>query len=184
MRIILREDVPDLGIIGEIVNVKAGYARNYLLPRGLAVAADDRNVKQLEHDKRVIEAKRLKERGSVEALAEALGKQTVEVEMRAGRGGRLFGSVTNHDVKKMLDDKGFDIDRRRIDLKAPIKELGEHEVLIRVGHDVTIKLVVRVVAQGGELVDESVDGEEAPVPSDPTPAQPQAEGDGAPDDED
>ncbi len=178
MRIILREDVPDLGIIGEIVSVRSGYARNYLFPRGLAVAADDRNLKQIEHAKRVIEAKRLKQRGSVDAMAEALAKQTVEIEMRAGRGGKLFGSVSNHDIKKMLDEKGFDIDRRRIDLKTPIKEIGDHEVVIRVGHDVTTKLVVKVVAQGGELVDESVDGDDTPTSTRQTvPTAPPAEAD-------
>ncbi len=162
MEVILREDVPDLGIIGEVVNVKPGYARNYLIPRGMAVVADQRNLANLAHQQAVIEAKKLKERSSHEAMAEALGKQQLETEQRAGRGGKLFGSVTNLDVKKLLDEKGFDIDRRRILLSDPIKEIGDYEVDIRVGQDVTttIKLLVRPL--GGELEDEAVEEEKAP----------------------
>ncbi len=163
MQVILREDVPDLGMIGEIVNVKPGYARNYLLPRGLAVQADKRNLAQLEHAKREIEAKRLKERGSVQAMADALAKLSLETERRAGRRGKLFGSVTNLDIKKLLDEKGFDLDRRRIVITDAIKEIGEHTFTIRVGQDVTTDIKVVVKPLGGELVDESVEGDDEPV---------------------
>jgi large subunit ribosomal protein L9 len=158
MEVILREDVTGLGIIGEVVKVKPGYARNYLLPRGLAVEADRRNLKQLEHHKRIIEKKKMRERGTVERIVEAMDGIVLETEQRAGRKGKLFGSVTNMEIKRLLDEKEFAIDRRRIELKEPIREIGEHEVTVRVGQELsaTVKIVVKPL--GGELVDESVDG--------------------------
>ncbi len=164
MEVILREDVPGLGIIGDIVKVKPGYARNFLLPRGLAVTADSRNIKQLEHQQRVIAAKKARERGAHEKLAAEMGGVTVETEARAGRGGKLFGSVTNMEVHRLLAEKGYELDRRRIELREPIKEIGEFEVRVRVGQDVdtTVKVIVKPV--GGELEDQSVDGEDAPAP--------------------
>ena len=125
MEVILREDVPGLGIIGEVVKVKRGYARNYLLPRGMAVVADRRNLKQLEHQMRVIAAKKTRERSTHERVAEAMEGIVLEIEGRAGKGGKLFGSVTNMDVHKLLKEKDFEIDRRRIDLKEPI--IGDAE---------------------------------------------------------
>jgi large subunit ribosomal protein L9 len=161
MEVILREDVAGLGIIGDVVKVKPGYARNFLLPRGLAVVADRRNLGQLEHHKRIIAAKKARERGDIEGRANRIAGLVLETEVRAGKGGRLFGSVTNLDVKKLLDDKGFDVDRRRIELKDPIKEIGEFDVLVRVGQDVTVNVKVIVKPLGGQLEDKSVEGEGA-----------------------
>jgi large subunit ribosomal protein L9 len=163
MEVILREDVAGLGIIGDVVRVKPGYARNYLLPRGLAVPADRRNLGQLEHHKRIIEAKKKRERGSIEAIARNLEGLRVEIEARAGRGGKLFGSVTNMDVQRLLGEKDFDIDRRRIQIKEPIKHIGDFEVVVRVGQDVAATITVGVKPQGGELEDVSVDGEQEQV---------------------
>jgi large subunit ribosomal protein L9 len=165
MEVILREDVAGLGIIGDVVKVKPGYARNFLLPRGLAVVADRRNLGQLEHHKRIIAAKKARERGDIESRAKELDGLLVETEVRAGKGGRLFGSVTNLDVKKLLDDKGFEIDRRRIDLKDPIKEIGEFDVSIRVGQDVTARVKVVVKPLGGQLEDKAVEAEVASAAS-------------------
>jgi len=161
MEVILREDVAGLGIIGDVVKVKPGFARNYLLPRGLAVAADRRNLGQLEHHKRVIAAKKARERGDIERRAGTIKGLILETEVRAGKGGKLFGSVTNIDVKRLLDEKGFDIDRRRIELRDPIKEIGEFEVMVRVGQDIAapIKLVVKPL--GGQLEEKAVDADEA-----------------------
>jgi large subunit ribosomal protein L9 len=153
MELILREDVPGLGIIGEIVKVRPGYARNYLLPRGLAVPADRRNLKQLEHQKRIIAAKKAKERGTHEDAAQRLGKLALSIEARAGKGGKLFGSVTNIDVQRLLSEHGFDIDRRRIELRDPIKEVGEFSISVRVGQDVTAKVALAVTPLGGALED-------------------------------
>jgi len=161
MELILREDVPGLGIIGDVVKVKPGYARNYLLPHGLAVPADRRNLKQLEHHKRVIAAKKARERGSHEEFARKLGVVALAIEARAGKGGKLFGSVTNIDIQRLLSEKGFEIDRRRIELRDPIKEIGEFQISIRVGQDVTTKVALAVTPLGGALEEVSTEGEEA-----------------------
>jgi large subunit ribosomal protein L9 len=164
MDVILREDVAGLGIIGEVVRVKPGYARNYLLPRGIAVVADRRNLRQLEHHKRIIDAKKTRERGSVEAIARNLDGLKLETEARAGRGGKLSGSVTTIEIQRLLAEKDFDIDRRRIQLKEPIKAIGDFAITVRVGQDITAKLSVIVKPVGGELEDVAVDGDEGPPP--------------------
>jgi len=151
MEVILREDVPSLGIIGEVVKVKPGYARNYLFPQGLAVPADRRSLARLEHEKGLIELKKQRERGTYERMAETLKKLRLEIEARAGRGGKLFGSVTNIDVHRLIVEKGLEIDRRRIELKEPIKEIGEFTVLVRVGQDITASVPLIVKAEGGML---------------------------------
>jgi large subunit ribosomal protein L9 len=151
MEVILREDVPGLGIIGDIVKVKPGFARNYLLPRQLAVVADPRNLGELEHQKRIIAAKKTRERGAHEELARRLGEVSVEIEARAGKGGKLFGSVTNMDVQRLLAEKGHPVDRRRIELREPIKEIGEYQINVRVGQDVATKVRLAVKPLGGEL---------------------------------
>ncbi len=188
MEVILREDVTGLGIIGDVVKVKPGYARNYLLPRGKAVVADRRNLKELEHHKRIIDAKKKNERGSVEAVARNLEGLQVETEVRAGRGGKLFGSVTNIDVSKLLAEKDFDIDRRRIELGEPIKAIGDFEAIVRVGQDIRATIKIHVKPIGGELEDVSVDGEDelppAPVAMMEDDEAPRAtEEDGRPEDE-
>jgi large subunit ribosomal protein L9 len=177
MEIILREDVAGLGIIGDVVKVKPGFARNFLLPRGLAVVADRRNLGQLEHQKRIIAAKKARERGDIEGRAKQIHGLVVETEVRAGKGGRLFGSVTNLDIKKLLDEKGLDIDRRRIELKDPIKEVGEFGVVVRIGQDVTATVKVIVKPLGGQLEDKAVDAEAAAPPAavEPEAAAPEEE---------
>jgi large subunit ribosomal protein L9 len=178
MEVILREDVTGLGMIGDVVKVKPGFARNFLLPQGLAVLADPRNLGQLEHDKRIIAAKKARERGAIEGRAAELHGLVLETEVRAGKGGRLFGSVTNQDVKRLLDEKGFDVDRRRIELREPIKAIGEFSVPLRVGQDVvaTLKLIIKPL--GGQLEDKGDDADEvaaAPVPMPESDAETAAE---------
>ena len=111
VQLILRDDVPNLGKIGDVVRVKPGYARNYLLPRGLAVEASPKNLRVLEHQKRVITAKADREHKSAEASAKRLDGLQITVRARAGEEGRLFGSVTNMDVERLLADKGFQVEQ-------------------------------------------------------------------------
>jgi large subunit ribosomal protein L9 len=170
MQVILREDVPGLGIIGDIVKVKPGYARNYLLPRNLAAVADPKNIRQLEHQKRIIAKKKARERSSHESVANAITGMVLEVESRAGKTGKLFGSVTNMDVGRLLGEKGYEIDRRRILLREPIKEIGEFSVSVRVGQDVTAAVKVVVKPVGGQLEDEP-DLEATPAEEQPAPRQ-------------
>src|SRR5258706_1119746 len=149
VEVILREDVPSLGAIGEIVGVKPGYARNYLLPRGLAVEASRKNISELEHQKRVIAVKGERDRKAAEGAASKLEGLTVTVRARAGDEGRLFGSVTNLDVERLLAGKGFAIERRRILLEDPIKQLGTFPVAIQLGRGVraTINVVVEAESE-------------------------------------
>jgi len=144
MEVILREDVPHLGTIGDIVKVRPGYARNYLLPRGLATVADKRNLRVLEHDKRIVEDKRKRAMSAAEQLAKKLGGTTVTIPARAGEEGKLFGSVTNIDIERALTDAGFAIERRRIRLDEPIKALGEYKVPVSLSAGVQAELTVAV----------------------------------------
>jgi large subunit ribosomal protein L9 len=146
VQVILREELPNLGTIGDVVKVKPGYARNYLLPRGLAVEASVRNMNELEHQKRVIADKRLREQKSASAVVEKLASVKLAFQVRAGEDGKLFGSVTNQDIQRQLEQKGFAIDRRRILLEEPIKTLGTHDVAIHVGPDTKATLKVDVTA--------------------------------------
>lgn len=147
MEVILREDVQNLGTVGDLVKVKPGYARNYLLPRGLAVAADRRNVHVLEHQKRVVGDKREHDRRLAETAALKLSSLRVTINARAGEEGKLFGSVTNLDIEKALSEQGVSVERRRIRLEEPIKSLGEHVVTVHLGVGVDAHITVVVEAQ-------------------------------------
>lgn len=144
MEVILREDVPHLGTIGDIVKVRPGYARNYLLPRGLASLADKRNLRVLDHEKRIVEEKRKRALSAAEQLAKRLGSTPVVIRARAGEEGKLFGSVTNIDIERALGEAGLSIERRRIRLDEPIKTLGEHAVVIVLSAGVQATVQVNV----------------------------------------
>ncbi len=146
MQVILREEVSNLGTIGDIVKVKPGYGRNYLLPRGLAIEASGRNLKELEHQKRVVADKRLREQKTAGAVADKLAAVTLSFTLRAGEEGKLFGSVTNQDIHRALEERGFTIERRRILLDDPIKALGEHKVPLNIGPDTRAVITVTVTA--------------------------------------
>jgi large subunit ribosomal protein L9 len=148
VEVILREDVPTLGAIGDIVRVRPGYARNYLLPRGLAVEASRKNVAELSHQKRVIAVKGERDRKAAEGAAARLEGVSVTVRARAGDEGRLFGSVTNLDVERLLAAKGITVERRRILLEEPIKQLGTFPVVIQLGRGVRATINVVVEAEG------------------------------------
>jgi large subunit ribosomal protein L9 len=144
MEVILREDVPHLGTIGDVVKVRDGYARNYLLPRGLATVADKRNMRALEHERRLVEEKRRRVMGAAETLAKQLTSARVSIPARAGEEGKLFGSVTNIDIERALAEQGFTVERRRIRLDEPIKTLGEHKVPVTLQTGVACELTVTV----------------------------------------
>lgn len=148
MEVILREDVPNLGTVGDVVKVRPGYARNYLLPRGLAVLADRRNIRVLEHQKRLVADKRERDRRQAQTTAQRLSAVRLVIKARAGEEGKLFGSVTNLDVERALAEQGFDVERRRIRLEEPIKSIGEHVVPIHLGVGVDAQITVVVEAEG------------------------------------
>jgi len=145
MEVILREDVMHLGQIGDIVKVRPGYARNYLIPRGLATLADRRNLSVLEHDKRVVEDKRKRALTAAETVVKKLAATKVTIAARAGAEGKLFGSVTNIDIEQALADAGVAVERRRIRLDEPIKTLGDHTVLVTLAAGVQGEVTVSVV---------------------------------------
>ena len=147
MEVILREDVPNLGGTGDVVKVKPGFARNYLLPRGLAVVADRRNIGVLEHQKRLAGEKRERDRRTAESLAQKLTSTRLIVKARAGEEGKLFGSVTNLDIERELAELGYAIERRRIRLDEPIKSIGDHPVAVQLPGGVTAHLTVTVEAE-------------------------------------
>jgi len=148
MKVILREDVPNVGRSGELVNVKPGFGRNYLLPRKLAVLANEANVKQLEHDRAVISARQAKLRGNAEEQAKRINAVSVTIGRKVGEQDKLFGSVTALDIAEALAAKGQKVDRRHIHLPEPIKTVGSHEVEIRLHRDVAAKIKVEVVPEG------------------------------------
>ncbi len=144
MEVILREDVLHLGTMGDIVKVRPGYARNYLLPRGLASVADKRNLRVLDHEKRMVEEKRKRALSAADQLAKRLSSTPLTIQARAGDEGKLFGSVTNIDIERALSDAGFAVERRRIRLDEPIKMLGTHLVSIALGAGVQATVTVTV----------------------------------------
>lgn len=145
VRLILREDVPSLGHAGDLVDVRPGFARNYLIPQGKAIAATDASVKELEHQKRVIAEKVRRELDLLEAERSKIDGVEIEIAAQAGEEGKLFGSVTAAQIAERLAERGLEVDRRRIDLPDPIKSLGEHDVLVRMHRQVSATIKVKVV---------------------------------------
>lgn len=151
-KILLREDVDDLGARGEIVRVKSGYARNYLLPRKLAVEATASNVKQIEQERARLLKKEAAEKATAEGQADQMRKLVLEFKRKAGEQGALYGSVTSMDVAEALHERGYQLDRHRIHMREPIKRLGDFTVPLRLHREVTIDLNVKVVPEGEVIV--------------------------------
>ncbi len=149
MRVILTEDIPKLGHAGEVVKVKPGYGRNYLLPRGKAQLATEGRVRELEHQQRVIEEKVKKAVRSLEGIGAALANVSLEFEMQSNEEGKLFGSVTSSDIGERLAEQGFEVDRRKIELPEAIKQVGDHAVNVRLHREVQVAISVKVTAVGG-----------------------------------
>ena len=148
MEVILRQHVDNLGKRGEIVKVAAGYARNYLLPRKLALPATDGNKRHVERERKIMEAREADERGQAQAIADRLETVEIALARRVGETEQLYGSVTSADIADFLKGKGFEIDRRKLILPEPIKTLGEHAVPLRLHRDVTVTLKVQVSKEG------------------------------------
>jgi large subunit ribosomal protein L9 len=147
MEVILREHVDNLGRRGEVVKVAAGYARNFLLPRKLALAVTEENKKQIERERKVAEVRDAQEKASADAYAQRLEQLEIEIARRVGENDTMYGSVTSADIAHALEAKGFEVDRRKIQLPDPIKTLGPVQVPVKVHRDVTAKVRVKVVAQ-------------------------------------
>jgi len=175
-QVLLREDIDNLGARGEIVRVKAGYARNYLLPRKLAVEATANNVRQIEGEKAALAKREAKERSTAELQASQLQKLTLKFERKVGEAGVLYGSVTSMDIAHALHEQGYEIDRRKIVLREPIKRFGNYNVPVRLHREVTLELPINVLGEGGVEVNvEALQGEAEKAPEAPEAAPAESE---------
>src|ERR1019366_330594 len=145
--LILREDVPSLGKAGQMVRVKPGYARNFLLPRGLAFEATDGNRKRVEAEAKARDVRANSDRAEAQELATRIGAVTLEFRAKAGEDGRLFGSITSADIAHRLEAAGVTVDRRKIELEHPLKQLGFHSIPVRLHHDVQAEVRVNVAVE-------------------------------------
>jgi len=145
MQIILRQDINTLGKSGEVVNVRDGYGRNYLLPQGLGVLATEKDIARVEHEKRVIAARTAKEKRELEAQAAKLGQVSVSIARAVGDEDKLFGSVTSRDISEALAEQQIVVDTKKLVLAEPIKTLGMTEVGVKLGHGVNATIKVWVV---------------------------------------
>jgi len=147
MEVILREDVDKLGTRGQLVKVASGYARNFLLPKRLAVAATESNKKIVEQERQAHLRKEAKVVGEAGELGKLMGSVVVTISQKAGENGQLFGSVTSKDIADALEAQGYTIERRKIALEEPIKSLGEFKVPLRLHREVTVEIAVNVVKE-------------------------------------
>lgn len=161
--VLLREDIETLGGRGEIVKVKAGYARNYLLPQGLASLATKGNLKQIEQEREALLKKAAQERSTAEAQAAQMGDISLTFARKVGETGHLFGSVTSMDIAEALKEKGYEIDRRRVGLKDVIKETGEFTVPVKLHREVSIDVPVKVTDEEGNIFEKPEEPKSEPV---------------------
>jgi large subunit ribosomal protein L9 len=147
VKVILSETIHGLGEAGDLVGVKVGYARNYLLPQGKALLATESKVRELEHHKRVVSEKAARDLGDLKALRDRLESVALEVTARVGEEGKLFGSITTSHIADLLAEKGYPIDRRKITLSEPLREIGDHIVPIRLQRDITANVALKISAE-------------------------------------
>jgi len=147
MKVILKEDVKNIGNMGQILDVADGFARNYLVPRGLAMEANVKNIKSLEHAKKVIQEKAKRVKSQAQDLSTRIVNVTVVIKAKAGEGGKLFGSVTTMDIAEQLKNEGIDIDKKKISLDEPIKRLGTYTVNIKLHSEVSTPVQVEVIEE-------------------------------------
>lgn len=147
MKVILKRDVPNLGRAGDVVAVKDGFARNYLLPKGLAILANQRSIEALERERKIALAKAERERKKVQSLAEKLQGLSITLYRKVVEEGRLYGSVSAVDLSKALSERGIDIDKKQIILEEPIKTIGTYEVNIKVSPELVVPIKVEVIEE-------------------------------------
>jgi large subunit ribosomal protein L9 len=146
MKVFLKEDVKNLGKMGDVVNVAEGFARNFLLPKKFAVEANTKNLKEFEHNKRIIDGRAAKIKDASKATADKLSALTLKIRAKAGEEEKLFGSVTTMDIAEAFKAEGFEVDKKKILLVEPIKRLGEYTVEVKIHHEVNATVKVLVVS--------------------------------------
>ncbi len=147
MKVILKEDMQNLGVMGDVVKVKNGYARNFLIPKGVVAVANEKSIRALEHEKRIIEESKKRLVSAAEQLAAKVSAAELSFTKKAGEEGKLFGSITSMDIAEQLAQKGIEIDKKKISIAEPIKRLGEHSVAVSLGHEVSATVAVKVTAE-------------------------------------
>jgi large subunit ribosomal protein L9 len=147
IQVILQQDVATLGKTGELVKVRPGYARNYLLPNSIAMPATSKNVNRIEHEKKAAEARNAKAKAEAQEQAKKIGAVSLTLARKAGDEGKLYGAVTTKEIESALKEKGVEVDRRKIQLAEPIKVVGEYELPIKLGYDVVATIKVAVTAR-------------------------------------
>jgi len=147
MKVVLKDDVKNLGKMGQIIDVADGYARNFLVPRGLASEANTKNIKALEHEKRIIEGKAKKVKNSAQELLNKISARTFTIRAKAGDEGKLFGSVTTMDIAELLQKEGIEIDKKKISLDEPIKRLGSYSVNVKLHPEISTQLNIQVIQE-------------------------------------
>ena len=147
MNVILKTDVSNLGVVGDIVKVKGGYGRNFLIPQGKALLADSRNVKEVEHAKFLARHAVEKVRKAAEEVGEKLKDVSLSLALKVGEDEKVFGSVTSMDIETALKAEGFEVDRRKIHLEKPVKELGDFEIPVKLHKDVTVNVKLQVIKE-------------------------------------
>lgn len=147
MKVILKEDVRNIGKMGDIVNVADGHARNYLVPKGLALEANMKNIKSLEHEKRIIQEKAKKLKNVAQYLAEKISTISLTMKAKAGDEGKLFGSITTMDIADALKNEGIEVDKKKISLEEPIKRLGSYSVNVKIHPEISTQLTIQVIEE-------------------------------------
>ncbi len=160
MKVMLKEDVPKLGSVGDEVMVKDGYGRNFLIPTGKALLATPKNLKQFRHQKSLVDHKVRKLKGAAQTVADQIAKLSLSVKKKVGEQGKLFGSVTSQEIADMVSAQGVEIDRRKIQLSEPIKSLGEFKIPIKLHPEITAEIQLTVT---GEAAAEAPESKEAAV---------------------
>jgi large subunit ribosomal protein L9 len=147
MKVILKEDVRNIGTMGQIVDVADGYARNFLVPKGLAVDANVKNIRALEHAKKTIQEKAKKIRSQAQDLSDKIANMTIVIKAKSGEEGKLFGSVTSMDIAEQMKNQGIDIDKKKIVIEESIKRLGSYSVSIKLHSDLATQVTLQVIAE-------------------------------------
>jgi large subunit ribosomal protein L9 len=161
MKVLLKEDIPKLGSVGDEVEVKDGYGRNFLIPTGKALLATPKNLKQFRHQKSIVDHKVKKFRGVAQGIADQLAKLSLSVKKKVGEQGKLFGAVTSQEIADLVSAQGVEIDRRKIQLGEPIKSLGEFKVPVKLHPQVTAEITLTVIAEASTEAPEAKEAPEA-----------------------
>ena len=171
MKLLLKEDVDGLGFCGDEVEVKAGYGRNFLIPKGKALLATPNNLKAFNHQKRIVQAKVKKVTGIAQGVADKISNTAIQIKKKMGDGGKMFGTVTAQEVSDLLKAKGIDIDRRKFQIQEPIKKAGEYSIPVKLHPEVTAQ--IKLAVDGEKVIEKTETEEKSETPESAKPEKPQ-----------